>query len=319
MLFFLLLVSLLANINGECKRRLSEEMDPDFTISRVWWNKAQAICNKTGSDLVSIRSQHEDELVKDYCSNELHWHCWIGLFAPSCFYNYSLDTWIGEFNGTWIWTDGAPYDENEFNNWCPGFPTQGDNGGICDGGIHVFYDIHRGCWRNGYDGMYDDQSDPKWWKYYVCNSDIITVDMNIEFEHVDVLSYNYDSNSNFNQTPTTTDLVAEIEEVLKVGKKEDRNPEMILYLVISSGMILFIVIASIILNRLKRMEATISLIDTQDTLVGGKDTDEDTITSYPFHHKTDTDDVDYDFCDDDDNQRDQGIDENEYVFCDDNK
>ena len=291
----------------------SQAIDTDTNNAklRVWWRKAQAICNKTGSELVSITSYHEDELVHNYCLNELHWHCWIGLYAPSCEYNYSTNNWDGEFNGTWIWIDGTPYHPNEtYSNWCPGSPHQGTKPNICDGGIHVFYDIYRGCWRNGFDGMFDDQSDDKWWKYFICNSDIITINTEVPMDATLNVTLEIPQ-------MTTNDYLISIEEHVNNVSERDRTLEIVLYVILLFMAIvafLFVWFTYMIKNRFRSIEDRL-LPPIIDEI--GTDTDGDTITTdtdYPYDHADGSQEVDYDFCDiatKKENNNDDG-----YVMCD---
>ncbi|XP_030003592.1 snaclec coagulation factor IX/factor X-binding protein subunit B-like [Sphaeramia orbicularis] len=96
------------------------------------WDDSRADCQRTGADLVAIKSRKEEDFVSRLSEHE---DVWIGLeVTPS-----SLDP-------KWIWVDGTPVEYKNF----PQSPK------VIPGSKNYFYKEKNGHWKSVTDGT-------KWW------------------------------------------------------------------------------------------------------------------------------------------------------------
>ena len=122
------------------------------------------------------------------------YECKIHVFTYPHIYIYIYMKWYSKgFDGIWTRDDHTSFSANDtdiFTNWCQGYPQKGtlypgvnDKCGICDGGIHVLYDIERRCWKNEFDGNWGLPLDSKYYHRYVCQHHVhaITTTQNIKF------------------------------------------------------------------------------------------------------------------------------------------
>ncbi|MBN3315364.1 LYAM1 protein, partial [Atractosteus spatula] len=85
------------------------------------WPQAQRFCREKHTDLVSVRSQRENEKIKDTAKGN--------------------EVWIGLFRSDWKWSDQESF---SFQNWDTGEPNNG--GGIQSCGAVYLQDSKRGKW-----------------------------------------------------------------------------------------------------------------------------------------------------------------------------
>ncbi len=138
----------------------------------VHWKKGDRLCKGDGSHYAVIHSEEDDQKVYEYCRDKLGSHCFFGLYSASCEHDH--EAWTAGFDGYWTMADGTMFhmnDTNVYQNWCKGYPQTGINHpewGICDGGVHVLYDVDEKCWKNAWDGYWAIPPDPKFFQEYVC-------------------------------------------------------------------------------------------------------------------------------------------------------
>ena len=149
----------------------------DNDYSDVHWKQANLKCEKLGSHLAVIHSVEDDKKVFEYCAHELTVPCWIGVKAPSC--KHSDTQWTHLYDGTWQWVDGIIFYKNDttvYQNWCKDYPRKGVTNpaaGVCDGGVHVLYDVEEKCWKNYWDGHWSiEDVKSNYFRKYVCQHHI---------------------------------------------------------------------------------------------------------------------------------------------------
>ena len=102
------------------------------TANKLNWTDAEAFCQSwsSGAHLASIHSAEEDQFVQD---------------------NFPGNIWLGGSDttqeGSWVWSDGTPWD---FSNWSSGQPDDNTSGQDC---------LHGNKWTHWWDDSYCERED----------------------------------------------------------------------------------------------------------------------------------------------------------------